>query len=68
MKVIPSTEKTYKGKKLVPPPIPVSKPVVPELKKQESLVMKLHSNPSNADSQTDDLIVKYFAQKHQKNC
>jgi hypothetical protein len=60
MKVIPPIEESYKGSKFVPPPIPFSRPIVPELKKPECLVMTLRSDPVIADSQSYDLTLKYF--------
>jgi hypothetical protein len=60
MKVSTQVPESAKGKKFVPPPIPFSRPVTPELKKHECLVMKLRSDPANPDSQIYDLTVKYF--------
>ena len=60
MKVASQSLDAAKGKKFVPPPIPFTRPVLQELKKNECLVMKLRSDPAVADSQTYDLTVKYF--------
>ena len=49
------------GKRFVAPPIPLARPVTPELKKNEYLVMKLRSDPTDPASQTYDLTIKYFS-------
>ena len=51
---------TNNGKHFVPPPIPLSRPETPELKKNEYLVMKLRSDPADPSSQTYDLTIKYY--------
>jgi hypothetical protein len=52
---------TKMGKKpFVPPPIPLERPAIKELKKQEYLVMKLRSDPTDANSQTYDLTIQFF--------
>ena len=47
-------------KPFVPPPIPLERPTVKELKKQEYLTMKLRSDPADANSQTYDLTIQFF--------
>lgn len=47
-------------KPFVPPPIPLERPAIKELKKQEYLVMKLRSDPADANSQTYDLTIQFF--------
>ena len=42
------------------PPIPLERPTVKELKKQEYLTMKLRSDPADANSQTYDLTIQFF--------
>ena len=42
------------------PPIPLERPAVKELKKQEYLTMKLRSDPADANSQTYDLTIQFF--------
>jgi hypothetical protein len=56
-----SQPNTKTGRKpFVPPPIPLERPAVKELKKQEYLTMKLRSDPTDANSQTYDLTIQFF--------
>jgi hypothetical protein len=48
------------GKRFVPPPIPLVRPEYAAPKKNESLTMKLRSNPTDDNSQTYELVVKFF--------
>ena len=59
MKVSQPSTKTGR-KPFVPPPIPLERPTVKELKKQEYLTMKLRSDPADANSQTYDLTIQFF--------
>lgn len=59
MKVSQPSTKTGR-KPYVPPPIPLERPTVRELKKQEYLTMKLRSDPADANSQTYDLTIQFF--------
>lgn len=59
MKVSQTSANTGK-KPFVPPPIPLARPAIKELKKQEYLTMKLRSDPADANSQTYDLTIQFF--------
>jgi hypothetical protein len=59
MKVAPSSGKTS-SQRYPPPPIPLDRPNVKELKKHESLTMKLRSDPADDNSQTYDLTIPFF--------
>ena len=53
-------KKDYQQHKFVPPPIPYERPEKKELKKSEYVMMKLRSDPAEAESQTYELAVPYF--------
>ena len=59
MKVSPPSANTGR-KSHARPPIPLERPAVKELKKQEYLTMKLRSDPADANSQTYDLTIQFF--------
>lgn len=44
----------------LPPPIPLRRPTLPEPTKLETLIIKLRSDPTDANSQTYDLPVRIF--------
>jgi hypothetical protein len=48
------------GKRYLPPPITLVRPEYAPPKKNDSLTMKLRSNPTDANSQTYELTVKFF--------
>jgi hypothetical protein len=48
-------------KRFVPPPIPLERAETKELKKNECLTLKLRSDPTNVDSQTYELTIKFFS-------
>jgi hypothetical protein len=49
------------GKRFVPPPIPLERTEIKSLKKNEYITLKLRSDPTNNDSQTYELTVKFFS-------
>jgi hypothetical protein len=51
------------GKRFDPPPIPLDCPDYAPPKKTESLTIKLCSNPTDDNSQTYELVFKFFKTK-----
>jgi hypothetical protein len=48
------------GRRFIPPPIALERPANKDLKKNECLLLKLRSDPTNVDSQTYELTIKFF--------
>ena len=68
MKVVLPDTGENKQRRFVPPPVSFERPEKKELKKSEHVVMKLRSDPADADSQTHDLTVPCFRHGAVEEC
>ena len=48
------------SKRFIPTPIPLARPVLADLKKNECLALKLRTDPADVNSQTYELTVKFY--------
>jgi hypothetical protein len=48
------------GRHFIPPPIALERPETKDLKKNKCLLLKLRSDCTNVDSQTNELTIKFF--------